>query len=41
MQLLAAKDAAGMPLLDTVAPEAPSAEVVNATVPFPEAEEDF
>ena len=41
MQLLAAKDVAGVPLPDTVAPEPPSEEAVNAAVPLPEAEEDF
>ena len=41
MQLLAAKDAAGMPLLDMAVPEPPSEEAVNAAIPLPEAEEDF
>ena len=41
MQLLAAKDVAGVPSLDTVASEPPSEEVVNAAVPLPEAKEDF
>ena len=41
MQLLAAKDAAGMPSPDTAVPESPSEEAVNAAVPLPEAKEDF
>ena len=41
MQLLAAKDVAGVLSPDTVASEPPSEEVVNAAVPLPEAEEDF
>ena len=40
MQLLAVKDAAGMPLPDTAASESPSEEAVNAAIPLPEAEED-
>ena len=34
MQLLAAKDAAGMPSLDTAASESPLAEEVNAAIPL-------
>ena len=41
MQLLAAKDVAGVLSPDMVVLEPPSEEVVNAAVPLPEAEEDF
>ena len=41
MQLLAAKDATGTPLLDMAMLESLSTEEVNAAVPLPEAEEDF
>ena len=41
MQLLAAKDVAGVPSPDTMAPEPPLEEEVNTAAPLPEAGEDF
>ena len=41
MQLLAVKDATGMPSLDMAVLEPSSEEVVNTAAPLPKAEEDF